>query len=113
MDYAGKTVREWPVKDQPLAKDPGLHRVGWDLMQRPEPGQEPAPGPGGRGRRGGRPAQPAAAGMYRVVLSVDGQDLTQDLRIEVDPLATPTITADEEDDEGHEAAEVKPRRIDD
>src|SRR5262249_28287247 len=57
---------------------------------------EPRPFPGG-GFGGGRPVQP---GMYRVVLSVDGQDYTQDLRVEADPSApNGVIIADDDEDE--------------
>jgi hypothetical protein len=39
-------------------------------------------------------------GMYRVVPSVDGQDYTQDLRVEADPSApNGVIIADEEEDD--------------
>jgi hypothetical protein len=49
--------------------------------------------------------------MYRVVLTVNGQELTQGLRVEVDPLAAPSLTTDEEDEEEHER-EMKAPRID-
>ncbi len=74
LDYAGKQIAD--LKG-PL--DPGLHRVTWN-MQAP-------------GRRGGfRQAPP---GTYRVVLSVDGKDLTQGLRIEADPTLPPDLIATE------------------
>jgi photosystem II stability/assembly factor-like uncharacterized protein len=127
-DYAGRTVREWPARDEPLKADAGLHRVSWDLRGTPASrrdgqgqGQGQARGQGGfrfgLGGRGG-PQQPqrewVAPGMYRVVLTVNGEELTQGVRVEVDPLAGGTITTDEADDEEeHEAREAKSGRIDD
>jgi hypothetical protein len=35
-------------------------------------------------------------GAYRIVLTVDGQDFNQTLRVEVDPDAPPALTAQEE-----------------
>jgi photosystem II stability/assembly factor-like uncharacterized protein len=93
VDYTGQTVRELPVK-----KEAGLHRVSWDLVR----------GPRGRGRG----ANPAPPGMYRVVLTVDGKEHTQGLRVENDPLLkTPTIIAEDEEDE--EEREKLGGRIDD
>jgi hypothetical protein len=41
--------------------------------------------------------------MYRVVLTVDGKEHTQALRVETDPLLkAPTIIADDEDEEERE-----------
>ncbi|HTU93751.1 MAG TPA: hypothetical protein VMF69_26965, partial [Gemmataceae bacterium] len=71
----------------------GLHRVTWDLGR----GARQARGPGG-GR--GAMQNLAPAGMYRVVLTVDGKEHTQGLRLENDPvLKTPTIIAEDEEDE--------------
>jgi hypothetical protein len=51
-----------------------------------------------RFRQGGF-GQALPPGTYRVVLSVDGEEFTQPLRIEADPLgATPIIAADGEED---------------
>src|SRR5439155_22967118 len=83
VDHAGRTVRGLPAKT-----GPGLHRVTWDLTRpptRPAPG-EPADEPEG---------MPVPPGTYRVVLSVDGQELTQDLRVEADPSAAPSAPAAE------------------
>jgi photosystem II stability/assembly factor-like uncharacterized protein len=50
-------------------------------------------GPGqGRGRRGPI-GPPAAPGMYRVVLTVDGQEMTQALRVDADPATTTNLIA--------------------
>jgi hypothetical protein len=109
LDYAGKTISELPVKTQP-----GLHQVVWDLMERPprptarttpaaEQKAEPAPTEkeeeppeemlflfGGASKR-------VAPGMYRVILTVDGLELAQGLRVEADP-AHPATSAAEGDE---------------
>src|SRR5262249_20702781 len=57
LDYQGKAVREWPGKDGSLPAEPGLHRIGWDLVTGPEPAPERGsggPGGGGGGGQGGR-----------------------------------------------------------
>jgi photosystem II stability/assembly factor-like uncharacterized protein len=94
LDYAGKTMRE--LKDLPAG--PGLHRATWDLtrlvVRLSPPGIFP---------------EAAPAGMYKLVLTVDGQDYTQGLRVEADPGATrPLITEDEDEEK-----EKKGMRIDD
>jgi hypothetical protein len=96
VDYAGQTVRELPVRKEQL--NAGLHRVTWDLVR------------GGAPNRG-RAASPAPPGMYRVVLTVDGKEHTQGLRVENDPLLkTPSIIAEDEDEEERER---RSGRIDD
>jgi photosystem II stability/assembly factor-like uncharacterized protein len=97
VDYAGQTVRELPVKKEQMTV--GLHRLPWDLVR----------GFGPNRRRGQSPAPP---GMYRVVLSVDGKEYTQGLRVENDPLLkTPSLIAEEDEDE--EEREKRGGRIDD
>jgi hypothetical protein len=87
VDYAGQTVRELPVKKEGMTA--GLHRVTWDLVRSTSTGP-----------RRGRAQNPSPPGMYRVVLTVDGKEHTQGLRVENDPLLkTPTIIADEDEDE--------------
>jgi photosystem II stability/assembly factor-like uncharacterized protein len=91
VDYTGKTVRELPVKKEQMTA--GLHRLTWDLAR----GAREPRGPG-RGRGPGQTAAPP--GMYRVVLTVDGKEHTQSLRVEYDPLLkTPSIIAEDEEDE--------------
>jgi photosystem II stability/assembly factor-like uncharacterized protein len=113
LDADGKTVRELGG-----TKDAGLHRVVWDLRR-----ASSQRAGGGAGQRGSRTAQsssretaaaasgtanqgarrgPGAArvspGQYRVVLSVDGTELTQTVLVEADPqFATSTIAEEEED----------------
>jgi photosystem II stability/assembly factor-like uncharacterized protein len=76
VDGTGKVVREL---DAP--KTPGLHRVHWDLTvpanEKPMPGDPPPAG------------KPVAAGTYKVVLTVDGTERTQFLKIDNDPAGPP------------------------
>jgi photosystem II stability/assembly factor-like uncharacterized protein len=104
VDYTGQTVRELPVKKEEMTA--GLHRLNWDLARGargPARGTRGGGGGGGGGGGRGMGQNPAPPGMYRIVLTVDGKEHTQSLRVENDPLLkTPTIIADEEDDEEHE-----------
>ncbi len=120
LDYTGRVVRTLEAKNEP-----GLQRASWNLVR--EPGAEgglfgrvrdllPLTGPsllGGATPPRRRGASPAPPGMYRVVLTVDGQTYTQGLRLENDPaLETMDLYADEEEEE-REKEERKPPRIDD
>jgi hypothetical protein len=88
VDYSGKAVQTMPAPG-----GPGLHRITWNLNRQ---GPAPQRGP----RRFGGQAEP---GMYRVVLTVDGKDYTQGLRVEADPNGGSNIMAPpEEDEEGVE-----------
>ncbi len=91
VDVTGRTIRTLQAKT-----DPGLHKLIWDLRttaQAPEgkaqpkgkapPGQAP-PGP------------PASPGTYRVVLTVDGVEQAQNLRVEADPVVPAAILTPEE-----------------
>jgi hypothetical protein len=106
LDYAGKTISELPVKTEP-----GLHQVVWDLMERPprpKPRSTPAaeqksePAPTEKEEEppeempllfGGAPKR-VAPGMYRVILTVDGVELAQGLRVEADPAHPATSVAE-------------------
>jgi photosystem II stability/assembly factor-like uncharacterized protein len=98
LDYAGQTVRDLTTK-----ADPGLHKVMWDLRR-----------PSGRTIQGvlGGQTDPEQAmrrglftasvppGQYRVVLTVDGKEYSQGLRVEADPSgASNGIAAEPDDDE--------------
>jgi hypothetical protein len=123
----------------PLKVEPGYYRVTWDLVgtstRTGQPGQRQGGGsgpggPGGGGRRfapfavvagsavvpifgGGRgPQVRAVPGMYRVVLTVDGQEYTQSLRIEADPTLPPPAVAVEEEVITPEEPKVNKRRDD-
>ncbi|MFO0953230.1 MAG: PDZ domain-containing protein [Isosphaeraceae bacterium] len=118
-----------PVLDTTVSTTPGLHRISWPLTRPTPPRAGGARGPGGGGgggaggmggflaRRGFGP--PAAAGNYKVVLTVDGQEFTQPLKVENDPAypAPPEISAEafEEDadmDAEEEEREAAARPID-
>jgi photosystem II stability/assembly factor-like uncharacterized protein len=87
LDYDGKVVQTIPAPGEP-----GLHRVTWNLMRQDGPQR-------GR-RRFGPQAEP---GMYRVVLTVDGKEHTQGLRVEADPNGgTDLVAPDMEDEDGVE-----------
>ncbi|HEY1380326.1 MAG TPA: PDZ domain-containing protein, partial [Gemmataceae bacterium] len=97
VDYAGQTVRELAVKS-----DPGLHKVQWDL-RRPSTrtirdligGQAD---PEQVVRRGGLFTTDVPPGQYRLVLTVDGKEQTQPLRIEADPTGVSNAIAADGDD---------------
>ena len=99
VDIAGKTIKELPAK----AVAPGLHRIAWDLT-----GTTPVPvssegggsGPPRQRRRppGQTPLRPVAAGSYRVVLTVDGKEWTQNIRVEPDPTVPMAVIAPEEEE---------------
>jgi photosystem II stability/assembly factor-like uncharacterized protein len=85
-DYAGKTLASLPVKNEP-----GLHRVTWNLQGKP------ATAVGVDALLPARPAGGAPPGTYRVVLTVDGQDLSQGFRVENDPtLPARTVIAEDQ-----------------
>ena len=114
VDFAGKTVRELAAP-----AEAGLHRVDLEpdprhrargggrggagaaavpargraagRASRPNSPRRPPAG-GGRGGFGGRPVSP---GTYRVVLTVDGKELAQALRVEADPDAPASLLAEE------------------
>jgi photosystem II stability/assembly factor-like uncharacterized protein len=72
VDYAGKTVANLGVKNEP-----GLQRVVWEL---PHAGpRNPAPG------------------LYRAVLTVDGKEYVQPVRVEADPTQPSILIAPEDD----------------
>jgi hypothetical protein len=103
LDYSGKTVATL----QP-ALTPGLHVANWNLVTVAV--RRPA--------RAGSPARPsfrtAAAGMYRVVLNLDGVEVAQGLRVEEDPtLPTNLIAQDEETAQPAPKKKPQPARIDD
>ena len=100
VDFAGKTVREFKGE-----REPGLHRVNWDLRKaqlrkgKPDPAEAEmeAMVPVLRALRG----QFAAPGVYRVVLTVDGKEFTQTLLVERDPnVPRDAIAADELEEAG-------------
>jgi photosystem II stability/assembly factor-like uncharacterized protein len=102
VDIDGKTVRELTAE-----KAPGLHAVNWNLTApaRPQAGtRQPAVSRGPRG--GGDFGRPVPAGSYRIVLTVDGKEYQQSIRVEGDPAAAGGGVAEEDDDA--EEGEVAP-----
>jgi photosystem II stability/assembly factor-like uncharacterized protein len=85
VDLTGKTIRDLQAK-----ADPGLHKVVWDL--RAAAGQAPPKGPPGFAP----PGPPAGPGTYRVVLTVDGVDHGQMVRVERDPVLPNASIFDED-----------------
>ena len=91
VNLDGKTVRELQVP-----ADAGLHHVTWDLAplgagDGQGGGRQGGGGGGGRGFRGfGVPN-----GVYRVVLAVDGQDISEPLTLQADPTRPTAIAAEE------------------
>jgi hypothetical protein len=102
LDYAGQVVRELPVK-----KEPGLHKAQWDLSR-----------PSVRGimgaqagnvlpeellrRPGGLFGQAVPPGTYRVVLNVDGKEISQPVVVEADPntvIGAIAVGGDDDDEE--------------
>jgi photosystem II stability/assembly factor-like uncharacterized protein len=69
LDIEGQLVRELKVKTQP-----GLHKIVWDLTRTP-----PQPR---RSREAPPTGRPVAPGSYLVVLTVDGNEYKQVLRVE-------------------------------
>jgi photosystem II stability/assembly factor-like uncharacterized protein len=113
VDITGKLVRKIEAKNEP-----GLHAVVWNLS-RGSTTQSASPSPGGRALAGMGFGfgQQAAPGVYRVVLTVDGQELSQSLTVEADPSSITNLIAaermdEEEDEEDKEREERKPDRMD-
>jgi len=71
VDFTGATARELKVSGEP-----GLHRVTWDLTRFSLRGIGPRRQPF---------AEAVAPGMYRVILTVNGTDFVQSMRVERDP----------------------------
>jgi photosystem II stability/assembly factor-like uncharacterized protein len=122
VNYAGKTVREWPAKTAA-----GLHQVVWDLMERQPPAKKASATPAAKrtpaaagGTKAAAQKKPGTAppekeeesaeeepmffggqpnlvppGVYRVVLTVDGAELTQWLRVAPDPSQPATGVSEE------------------
>jgi photosystem II stability/assembly factor-like uncharacterized protein len=106
VDVEGKTVRELEASGTP-----GLHKVNWNLAA--GGGRQQAAGAGGRGQggfagrggqgggpggRGGFGGRPVPSGTYKIVLTVDGKELVQSLRVEGDPLGSTDLLAEDEEE---------------
>jgi PDZ domain len=106
VDADGKFVRELPAK-----KEAGLHRAVWDLRR---VAQRSADGPPAGSRQGTQGARSDAAsqggaggtrlsrvlpGQYRIVLTIDGRELSQPVVVEADPQFAMSMIAEDEDDD--------------
>jgi photosystem II stability/assembly factor-like uncharacterized protein len=107
VDYAGQTVRELEFK-----KEPGLHRVTWNLARAGAGGGMKGGkggggfgggfggGMGGKGKfAGGFGGPPVTPGTYRVVLNVDGEEVLVPIRVEADPVSPSVLIAPFEGDD--------------
>lgn len=109
LDSEGTAVRSLQVDD--AAKQPGLHRISWDGRANPAVQAQPAGARGGGGQRGrggrggagggqrgrggrgggrgrgGQRAGPAVEfGTYQIVLTVDGAEIRQEVKVVDDPV---------------------------
>jgi M6 family metalloprotease-like protein len=82
LDIEGQTVSELRAPTEP-----GVHVVRWDL----------------RARRG-----TVAPGAYRIVLSVDGVELTTSVKVEADPNAPPRATGADDGESSRPSAPARP-----
>lgn len=97
--------------------DAGLHLAIWDLMQNNAGGPRGGAGnrPMGTGRAPGGagtgfvPGRPVNAGAYKIVLSVDGKELSTTVRVENDPNAPSPLLSGEENSLGNWNVERLPR----
>jgi len=68
-------------KEKPLSREPGLHRVAWDLRHEAPETPRNARTDGGNPKQGPR----VAPGTYQVRLTVNGEKVTQPLEVTADP----------------------------
>ncbi len=111
------TTLDGRVVDEPVApsKAPGLHRLSLE-RRGPTGGQARAGGPpqqAGAGPRGGFGGGRYTPGTYRVVLTVDGKEYTQQFTVSGDPdYPTETLGVDEWTEDAHRDMPREPERID-
>ena len=101
QDFAGRTVRELEA-----GPEPGLHRVEWNLMMEEQPSLLNAV-TGGR-----KKTWPLPPGMYRIVLTVDGDEYKHGLKVEADPVTPNAVFTDAPDAEDDDQPMERPIRID-
>jgi photosystem II stability/assembly factor-like uncharacterized protein len=83
LDIDGKLVRELDASTQS-----GLHKIVWNLTRTPERRE--------RGQQAQSEGRPVAPGTYLLVLSVDGKEYKQALRVEGDPAGANSLIAEED-----------------
>ena len=101
------------VEASPGRYEPGLHATLWDLrrsLTAPRPPQQAQAGPGRRGQ--GLLSEPVLPGTYRVVLTVDGKEYIQAVRVEADPTVPAAVAAPEDLPGEYEREEKRPDRRD-
>jgi photosystem II stability/assembly factor-like uncharacterized protein len=112
------TTLDGRVVDEPTApaKTPGLHRLSLERRSPPAGGQAARPGGGaqaGAGPRGPFGGGRYTPGTYRVVLTVDGKEYTQQFTVSGDPdYPTETLGVDEWTEDSHRDTPQEPQRID-
>jgi len=74
------------VRELKVGGEPGLHQVSWDLTRLSVRLLGPRNVPF---------SEAVAPGMYRVVLTVDGEELAQSLRVDPDPTAPASVITEE------------------
>lgn len=113
------TTLDGRVVDEPAApaRTPGLHRLSLERRSPPAGGQ--AARAGGGAQTGGGPRGPFGGGgrytpgTYRVVLTVDGREYTQQFTVSGDPdYPTETLGVDEWTEDSHRDTPQEPQRID-
>jgi photosystem II stability/assembly factor-like uncharacterized protein len=115
VDFEGKTVRDLTVPRQA-----GLHKVPWNLTRTPPSQSRGSGGTAGvvgavvRGFAGRAGLGPAVEpGMYRLILTVDGKEFAQSIRVEADPAVPATVGAnDEAEFDEIDEENNQPQRID-
>jgi hypothetical protein len=93
----GQPAAGQPAAGQPAAGQPAPAQAGTEQQR----GGRGAGGPGGGFGRGGG-LRGVAPGTYRIILTVDGEQFTQALRVEGDPAFPNGLIAQDGDDDGEE-----------
>ncbi|MDB5352497.1 MAG: hypothetical protein JWN86_3744 [Planctomycetota bacterium] len=128
LDFDGSTIRE--LRSGP---EPGLHRAVWDLTTRRSAPPSDTPGETARGAQesesgggifggfgGGGGLRPVPPGTYKIVLTVDGKEFVQSVRVDPDPNIPPGefvaaeafLMQDEANEEEEEEERERGRSID-
>jgi hypothetical protein len=105
LDVNGKIVRAFTSPKKAV----GFHRVQWDLSR----GTDAARSARGQGQ-GASPlaSGPVPQGAYRVLLVVDGVELSHAVTVELDPNAPKDTVMNEEAEWEHEPANpLKPKKV--
>ena len=98
-ERAPAVAESWRIHAAPLSGEPGMHRFIWGLTWSSTGEMDPDfPDAGGGGA--GAPRLPKVApGQFKVVLSIDGNELTRSLTVVMDPRCTATQAALEQQEE--------------